>query len=440
MFDTRPLSLARVHTSKRGTRERAGVHAWHPYYAGYAEEFVEDTLAVLAKPGDLILDPWNGSGTTTLIAQRCGLRSIGVELNPAMTLHALAKNLQFPAMAEEIIAEAEDLVESARRRASQEPAESEDISDWVHGEPLTALIALRSAISRIADTAAPDFCRAVLAQGARDQLGPSPKKAFYLSALFQVLREVGSFTRGSNPTWLLYDEEAKSTRTETVLELYLATVRSMLEDLKGAAGSTEKVAAFHVTTGDSRALPLIDEAIDVIVTSPPYCTRIDYAVSTKPELLLLGRDNGEFEALRRETMGAPVIVDKTIAPQDTWGPACNAFLEAVAEHPSKSSQSYYWPNYLQYFRDAEQSLHEIARVLRPGGQAAVVVQSSYYKDIELRLGDMYVEMSQQIGLEAEIARREPVRQHMAHVNTKSSKYVKDKVYYEDVVSLQKEAE
>lgn len=58
-------SLADVHTGKRGRRERTGVHAWHPYYAGYAEQFVADTLSILAEPGDLVLDPWNGSGTTT---------------------------------------------------------------------------------------------------------------------------------------------------------------------------------------------------------------------------------------------------------------------------------------------------------------------------------------------------------------------------------------
>ena len=168
LFEPQSGSLAGIHTSKRGKRERGGVHAWHPYYAGYAERFVQDTLAVLARPGDLILDPWNGSGTTTLVAQRCGYRSIGIELNPAMMLHALAKNLQFPSIAHDLIDKAQDLIKTARRRLGEETTRFEDVSDWVHDEPLTALLALRSAIREIADRAAPDFAREVFLPGAQD--------------------------------------------------------------------------------------------------------------------------------------------------------------------------------------------------------------------------------------------------------------------------------
>jgi ubiquinone/menaquinone biosynthesis C-methylase UbiE len=120
----------------------------------------------------------------------------------------------------------------------------------------------------------------------------------------------------------------------------------------------------------------------------------------------------------------------------SWGQLCNDFLQAVKKHNSKASQSYYLPIYSQYFQDAERSLREIKRVLKPGGRGVIVVQSSYYKEVELPLGDIYIEMSQELGLEAELGRREVIRQHMAHINTKSSKYVKEKVYYEDAIYVE----
>ncbi|CAM5191583.1 site-specific DNA-methyltransferase (cytosine-N(4)-specific) OS=Lysinibacillus sphaericus OX=1421 GN=LS41612_06985 PE=3 SV=1 [Lysinibacillus sphaericus] len=40
--------------------------------------------------------------------------------------------------------------------------------------------------------------------------------------------------------------------------------------------------------GDSKQMIFSDCTADNIITSPPYLTRIDYAVSTKPELLFLG--------------------------------------------------------------------------------------------------------------------------------------------------------
>ncbi len=445
LFDLPVPSLADVHTSKRGERERGGVYAWHPYYAGYAEQFVADALSVLAEPGDLVLDPWNGSGTTTLVAHCKGFPSIGVEINPVMALHAQAKNPDFSQRADDLRAQTRALVAAARQLMAESPAAADDIADWVHDEPLTALLAIRDAIrEHVADEAMPDFVADIIHPGAKDTIHPSKEKAFFLSALFQVLRKVGKFSRASNPTWLIPDDHAASTPAETVFGLFLTRVEAMLTDLEMVAWRAEEVDVDHassadywVMTGDARALDLQDASVDLIITSPPYCTRIDYAFSTKPELLLLGDDEGEVDALRRATMGAPVIVDKSIVPRRVWGPTCNDFLDAVAEHPSKSSKSYYLPTYLQYFRDAEHALREIKRVLGDDGKAVVVVQSSYYKEVELPLGEIYVEMSTRLDFDAEIARRETVRQHMAHINTRSRQYLKDKAYYEDVVLLTK---
>jgi tRNA G10 N-methylase Trm11 len=248
---------------------------------------------------------------------------------------------------------------------------------------------------------------------------------------------VGKFRRGSNPTWLVIDESTPSTRNDIVFALFRQKIESMQHDLSRYAGKFNKTANFWVMIGDSRDMSLKHDVIDVVVTSPPYCTRIDYVVSTKPELLLLDHSEGEIDNLRRGNIGAPVIVNKDLGNQPVWGELCNAFLQGVANHASKASRSYYLPIYQQYFYDAERSLREIRRTLKKGGRAAIVVQSSYYKELELPLGDIYVQIASNLDLYAEIGRREVVRQHMAHINTKSSEYVKNKVYYEDVVYVEK---
>src|SRR5690606_30843239 len=109
-----------------------------------------------------------------------------------------------------------------------------------------------------------------------------------------------------------------------------------------------------------------------------------------------------------------------------------AVLDAVSSHGTKAARSYYWKNLVQYFMDMEAALRDIQRVLRGGGEALIVVQSSYFKEVEMPLGDIYVEMAGNLGYAASVAFREEVKGHMAHVNTKSSKYAKNKVYFEDV--------
>jgi SAM-dependent methyltransferase len=286
----RPTSWTSVHSAKRGKRERNGVHAWHPYYAGYAEQFVEDVLLLLAQAGDTVLDPWNGSGTTTLVAQRMGYEAIGLEINPVMALHARAKNLHLVSDAENLRRQAEDIVDRASgiTDISSEPIGS--IEQWVLEEPLRALLALRQAIEEEAS------------------------QAFFLSALFQVLRKVGSFKRGSNPTWIVPDEDVAATQTKTVFRLFIDTIGAMLVDLELFAKGVDQFPHQNVSVADSRRTPLPSSSVDLVITSPAYCTRIDYVISTKPELLLLGYAESEVDALRRETMGAPVIVDKTITP------------------------------------------------------------------------------------------------------------------------------
>ena len=53
------------------------------------EALVEPCILAGSRLGDLVLDPFSGSGTVLAVAERTGRRSVGVDLNPAY--HVLAK-------------------------------------------------------------------------------------------------------------------------------------------------------------------------------------------------------------------------------------------------------------------------------------------------------------------------------------------------------------
>ena len=53
------------------------------HFATYPDTLVEPCLLVSSRPGDLILDPFIGSGTTGLVALKKKRRFVGIELNPA---------------------------------------------------------------------------------------------------------------------------------------------------------------------------------------------------------------------------------------------------------------------------------------------------------------------------------------------------------------------
>lgn len=72
-------------------------HVKGAHFAAFSTELIEPCILAGSKPGDTILDPFGGAGTTGLVAQRHGRHSILCELNPdyvAITEKRLADDMQ----------------------------------------------------------------------------------------------------------------------------------------------------------------------------------------------------------------------------------------------------------------------------------------------------------------------------------------------------------
>lgn len=425
-------------SAKRKVNERAGLHAWHPYYAGYSESFIKSAIGYLSLDhSHLILDPWNGSGTTGLVASKFGVTSIGFDINPAMTIFAQAKNAIVLKFGETTSLIKEEVIEVAKSIKVLTSLKHEALRNWFSDSLTDGLLALWQAVE---DTNPPEsefhpILQNRLPQQCR-QTAVHPLIAVAKSALFITARQLGKVTNGSNPTWTRVREHKPEYSRDEILVCYSSVYDNILADLRRSFTNSVNSLNNLALGGDARELPLQDCTVDAVITSPPYLTRIDYAVSTSPELLIMG-DADHLRSIREMTMGAPVIVDRSIETDKMWGALAVQLVHDVENHSSKAAKSYYMPNMKQYFRDAALSLSEILRVLKPSSTALIVVQSSYFKEHEINLGDIYVQMAKALGAQAKIARRETVKGHMAHVNLKSSHYKASKTYFEDVVEIRK---
>jgi hypothetical protein len=61
---------------------RGLTHGFYKYPARFSPEFVRAAIETFTKPGDLILDPHVGGGTSLVEALACGRMAVGVDINP----------------------------------------------------------------------------------------------------------------------------------------------------------------------------------------------------------------------------------------------------------------------------------------------------------------------------------------------------------------------
>ncbi|WKX71083.1 hypothetical protein [Streptomyces sp. XD-27] len=391
---------------KRPAIEKAGLADVFPYYAGFSFEWACNQLIKWEASG-IVLDPWNGSGTTTLAAQHVGLPSIGIDRNPVANVVARLR------------AEAGTRQEGFRRPRR---AKSRKIETYA-SDPLAAWFTPET-IARIRD-----WYRLII----RSDQG------FYsvgLVALFRAVRTLTKDFEGSNPTWVKRAKDSAS-----LVQLSDQDVDSAIErEISFVTTRTVEHATRTSTTalinGDSGRLPLMSESIDVVLTSPPYLTRIDYAVAYTRELAVLGVDISADPTLRYELMGTTLTRSSDSLNSHSLGHAASQMLGQIAQHDSKASSGYYLKQARQYLDDLTTGIDELSRVCKSEATMHLVVQDSFYKDIHVPLAGICIEEAAMRGWRLLHTDRFEVRRSLTSVNKAARAYKKGEVE-ESVITLRR---
>lgn len=401
-----------------------------PYYAGYSSVFAQEVLSSLPlDPGSVVFDPWNGSGTTTQVACRLGHKAFGIDLNPAMVIAAKAlmlSQLESPSL----LPIAQSLVEHA---CSHEQIGEDPLLQWLSPSSACSVRGIESAINcTLVDNKS--YVK-LNTNGELDRV--SPLAAFFYVALFRSVRRLLADFIPSNPTWIKKPKnlsQRKRPSQQNVQRAFVAEVENLVNTawaLNAANPTKENEVVLRI--GNAESIPLLDRSVDAIVSSPPYCTRIDYAVSTSIELAVLRLDAKEFDCLRRSLTGTSTVGSAKDEVDPRWGLTCLSFLEKLHSHPSRASQGYYYKNHLQYFKSLSLSINEISRVLKPKAYCVLVAQDSHYKEIHNDVPGMTVEMASTSGLELVRRLDFSSSQSMVGINQRSRKYLHSRKTTESVL-------
>lgn len=396
---------------------------WYPYYAGFTERFVGEVLDKHAAGAESVIDPWNGSGTTTVSCAHRGIRAAGVDINPALTVIARAR-LAPRSIYESLSPEALAILDVARQLDS-EPEPDDMLFTWMRSEAVSRVRSIQVAVHEALGYVPTRNGRSPLRDLARLAETMPPKACFYYSALFAATRDLLRRYRATNPTWLLAPRTPRHRTAPswaTVGGAFVERVAYFGERL-GLSNEIEGDSNPVVRTGTATQLAYKSETFDGAVTSPPYATRIDYVKGVLPELALLGASKEDVELLRRLSTGSPVVsgVDRpTQRLSSRYG--CTV-LEAIREHSSKGSHRYYHPWMSRYLDQLQAGLVELARVVSATGTISVVVQDSHYKEVHIDLQKIVVETMEEANRPLAARQDFTVRHHRAHMNPRARKHL-----------------
>jgi tRNA G10 N-methylase Trm11 len=385
-----------IASPKRDRRRFSGWEGFSPYYAGYSEFFTNVILrSAKLYLGSTVFDPWNGSGTTTFVAANLGLRSIGYDINPVMVVVAKARMLA-KSEADSIIPLGLQLLRQANSYQASEMS-SDPIYNWFDLPTANHIRGIERSI-----------CGTLVGEMTLPGNGSDVSKmsnfasAMYL-VLFAAARDLARPLRSSNPTWLKLPKSpdqkisASNVQVNAVFEKHLRSLTKAIAFDNRTSYLESK--AFEITVADSTFYAPPAETVDFILTSPPYCTRIDYTAITRIQLAIMNPLlNDDINTLGKRMLGSTRVPATAPERSQMWGKTCSKFLDDVFCHNSKASSTYYYKSHLDYFEKLDSSIRNSGNTLKKKGRAVFVVQDSFYKNVHNNLQAIISEIAEGYGL------------------------------------------
>jgi len=210
-------------------------HSLFPYRGKFHPQMIRALLNIMGiKPGNVVLDPMSGSATLSVEANLLGIDSVGVDVSPFCCLMGRVKTFALNLNSEKL---------------TQITKEQNKIFEKLNKNKVPHYF-----IKDSDDEDRPYYEVALLAY--LDAIGFARRSSKSLSALFPI-----------------------------VLNRYIMTIKNF-QNARKKLGL--KIGKSKIIEDSALRLPLEDNSVDGVITSPPYSFAIDYIDNDRPQLEYLG--------------------------------------------------------------------------------------------------------------------------------------------------------
>lgn len=367
-------------------------HDWYRFVLSFPPHLVRTYINQFdLRPGQTILDPFCGTGTTLIESKIHGINSIGIEANPMAHFASMVK-IDWRINGNDFINHASQLADHATKTIKKESlgilrslsaeAASLLLSDSISPLPLHKSLILLETIHYCKDER----------YHQHELLALAKALVFSISNL-HFGPEVG--------VCRLKKQDAP------VIELWMKEIISMAGDLCAIPKHQTTAEVHHA---DSRQLSTVlkPKSIDVVFTSPPYPNEKDYTRTTRLESVILGfiNNKNDLRDIKRGLLRSNTRNVYKGDADDQWV-ANHQEIQSIADVIEKRRielkktsgfEKLYGRVTKLYFGGMARHLAELRPFLKPGAYLGYVVgdQASYLQ-VMIKTGEILADIAQSLG-------------------------------------------
>ncbi len=388
--------------------EDRAVHDWYRFVLSFPPHLVREYLDRFnVQSSHTVLDPFCGTGTTTVECKKLGFGSIGIEPNP-MAYFASSVKVDWSVNHKALLDYAEEVALSAK-----ETLEKSGFGEWIdlplfaeNGNPKIALKQLPDERSKILlkNSISPrPLHKALVLLDAIDRHGNHQLQGYGRLCFANALVH-----RISNLKFGPEVGVGKIKNDAPVVDAWLECIRTTVRDIN-RYGDRARVGS-RIINADARSVEDILKrgSVDFVITSPPYPNEKDYTRTTRLESVILGliRNRHELRMLKQNLVRSNTRgVYK--ADTDDREIADNPAIRNVADEieyrrismgKTSGFERQYARVTLLYFGGMAKHLASLRPALKPGAKLAYVVgdQASYLR-VMIRTGELLAGIAKELG-------------------------------------------
>ncbi len=295
-------------------------HGLFPYRGKFHPQLIRALINILnLKKGDVILDPMAGSGTVAVEANLLGIDAVSIDLSPFCKLMTQVKTFSLELDA--------DTLESALSSATK-------------------------LFKKLNKSSVPKYFTSD-----KDELKP-----YYEVALLAFLDSMGFAVRNNSSAESLFPR---------VLNRYIKTINFFQTARKKV---NLKIGASNILQGNAMSLPIKDNSVNAIITSPPYSFAINYLKNDQPQLEYLGYNLSD---LQKDMIG--------LSPGS---------VETKLE---------------KYFISMDLAMGEMQRVSKPGSPIVIIIGTNDIQTKGVQLEPKVIEIAKNKGIKFDFEMQKPIR-------------------------------